>query len=145
MSYPSEPSKTGNIFSINPLLQIFDNQLQAEIFSCRSQDIGETFNLEKAKIFKAEFLQQNSIQNVETISLQNLRVGVNTILCLSEQLKNNTVKGMGLFKHFHFINGYFRLLNHSIWLKTKFQILECIRSTLYLKILKLNILIFLQI
>ena len=38
------------------VLKIFDNQLQADLFSARSSDLGDQFTEEKAKIFKAEFL-----------------------------------------------------------------------------------------
>ena len=83
--------KTANIFHINPALRLFDNRLQAEIFFHRCSDIGEPFNLDKAKMFKIEFLKLNPGDKIYHLNLQNLRIGSNTILTLSDLLKNNNV------------------------------------------------------
>ena len=61
--------KTANIFQINPQLKLFDNQLQAEIFFQRCSDIGETFNIEKAKMFKIEFLKLNPGDKISHLNL----------------------------------------------------------------------------
>ncbi len=73
------------------MAKVFDNQLQLDIFQARTGDLGDTFNEEKAKIFKAEFLLLNSTKKPHILNLQYLRIGVNTILCLSEKLKNYKV------------------------------------------------------
>ena len=52
------------------VLKIFDNQLQADIFSTRSSDLGDQFTEEKAKIFKAEFLSLNSSKVPHVLNLQ---------------------------------------------------------------------------
>ena len=72
-------------------MKIFDNQLQADLFSARSSDLADQFTEEKAKIFKAEFLALNSTKMPHVLNLTQLRVGVNTILCLSDKLKHYPV------------------------------------------------------
>ena len=61
------------------------------MYSSRANDINEHLTEDKAKIFKAEFLSQNGIKIEEDLNLAHLRIGVNTILHLSTNLKNYPV------------------------------------------------------
>ena len=44
----------------NPVLNLFEDELQAELFNSRCHDLGETMQEDKAKQFKEEFLRLNS-------------------------------------------------------------------------------------
>lgn len=75
------------IFQKNPVFLIFDNELQAEIFNSRCNDSGEAISEEKAKVFKEEYNRINSKKNPPSVlNLYSLRLGVNTIITLSNIL-----------------------------------------------------------
>lgn len=71
------------IFSKNPAFLVFETEMQAEIFNARCHDTGETVTIERAKVFKEEWNKMNSKKLPQVLNLYSMRLGVNTIICLS--------------------------------------------------------------
>ena len=85
---------------------MFEDELFAELFNARCHDTGEPANCnliskvpydlinygiaEKVKIFKDELLRLNQ-QKPDTLSLNSLRLGINSIISLSNTLPSRSV------------------------------------------------------
>ena len=54
--------------TVNPIAELFEDQLYTDLFNARCHDTGETANLENAKLFKEDLLRRN-VKNSSALNL----------------------------------------------------------------------------
>jgi len=69
--------------------------LYTDLFNARCHDTGEGITLENAKIFKEELLKKN-VKNSNALNLASLRLGINSIIALSNSDKLRPIEKLQL-------------------------------------------------
>lgn len=64
--------------------------MYVDVFNARCHDSGETTSIENAKLFKEDLLKRN-VKNSTSLNLQSLRLGVNSMIALSNTIHNRKV------------------------------------------------------